>query len=498
MPRKIEETKILKAKDGTRYIKYKGKKYKIVSEHSDNELIDGIIEIVKLLTKKKRSNTLKKKRSNEGLVGETTGTTGRQQTLDTIALAQLRRDAINPITPPQPLAIEPTPPTTLMTPQPPPSLPPDGYFRVLFSNGTTQLIKTSEMEALQNQIENNKRIRRRVVEQYEEDVRKIKIDTARTYLEKNFEKLFLGAFPNTNITKGGSTIEQGVDDKVRYTNTVGDRKKGHFVKPVDKRELLDSITNEDWLTASDRLDANRIDYKAELRRRLPNRPPIDDELEIVSAEPVTSDPYIAQVDPADDGEPPITDEEIQAGIDNNNNNNQNGEGEAKPYEREGEKGLYGDEITNLMADVPGFLGVVAVDQIPSLPYVPILPQSRTSTYSFIYNTAPLKEKGEHWIAVIVTPTTVEHIDSLGYDPSPEAYENIKKLIGNCPQFKISNTRWQSIKSSNCGYFAMKAIRDRMAGKTFKQVTGWDIVEKSFEGEKNIKKFKEKIKEFGAL
>jgi hypothetical protein len=120
--------------------------------------------------------------------------------------------------------------------------------------------------------------------------------------------------------------------------------------------------------------------------------------------------------------------------------------------------------------------------------------------SFIYNMAPINEEGEHWVAVINNPkqNTVEHYDSLGFDPSDTARENIKKLIGECPQFKINNTRWQSLKSDDCGYFCMKFIRDRLAGKSFKECSGWSIVEKSMEGQKDIEKFKKLIKQFGPL
>ena len=66
------------------------------------------------------------------------------------------------------------------------------------------------------------------------------------------------------------------------------------------------------------------------------------------------------------------------------------------------------------------------------------------------------------------------------------------------QFKINRIKFQKSTSDNCGYFAMKFIKDRLDGKNFKEATGFEILNKAIKGEKDIEKFKSKIKEFGSI
>ena len=95
---------------------------------------------------------------------------------------------------------------------------------------------------------------------------------------------------------------------------------------------------------------------------------------------------------------------------------------------------------------------------------------------------------------------VEYADSFADPPSKEFTKYLRPLINRFSpdrllQFKINNVKKQNNLSNNCGYFAIKFIQDRYGGKDFKEATGFKIIENSLEGEKQIKAFKKKLKQF---
>jgi hypothetical protein len=163
-------------------------------------------------------------------------------------------------------------------------------------------------------------------------------------------------------------------------------------------------------------------------------------------------------------------------------------------------GLFNYQIADMMKKYRklGFKGVFAVDQIH------MIPLKRTNKMlSFIMNTEPIRTPNGHWVAVILTPTNLEYFDSFGEDPSPTFLKNMMKLAESWSpksllQFKINRVKFQRNNSVNCGFFAMKFLIDRYSGKNFKQATGFDIINNAIKGEKEIERFKNKIKEFGAI
>jgi hypothetical protein len=66
------------------------------------------------------------------------------------------------------------------------------------------------------------------------------------------------------------------------------------------------------------------------------------------------------------------------------------------------------------------------------------------------------------------------------------------------QFKVNNVKRQRNNSYNCGWFAMLFLKDRYGGMNFKDATGFKLLEDSLKGEKQIKAFKKKVKEFGYI
>lgn len=163
-------------------------------------------------------------------------------------------------------------------------------------------------------------------------------------------------------------------------------------------------------------------------------------------------------------------------------------------------GLFNYEIANIMRRYRrvGFKGVFAVDQLHMIPL-----KKSQKIISFVMNTEPITTPNGHWVAVVLTPDNLEYYDSFGEEPNKQFLKNMKRLAqvwapDKLLQFKINRVKFQKTNTDNCGYFAMKFIKDRHDGKNFIQATGFDIINKAMKGEKEIEKFKSKIKQFGKI
>jgi hypothetical protein len=159
-------------------------------------------------------------------------------------------------------------------------------------------------------------------------------------------------------------------------------------------------------------------------------------------------------------------------------------------------GLFNNEIDNMMKTVKYFKGTYAIDQLNSIKI-----NKNDPYFSFIMNTEPIKIASGHWIAWFITRTSIEYYDSFGEDPTSESLTNVFKLARqyipkNKFQVKINRIKYQRNNTNNCGWFAMKFIKDRSTGKTFKEATGFKLIEKSLKGEKAINKFKSRVEDFG--
>ena len=164
-------------------------------------------------------------------------------------------------------------------------------------------------------------------------------------------------------------------------------------------------------------------------------------------------------------------------------------------------GLYNLEIDKLMSKYnnKGFLGVYPINQ---LSYIH-LPSNKHSSYSFILNNIPHNVKMGHFISVMISPGKLEYYNPLGMNPKREFMRLIgsvmRKLKIKLPvQFKINQIRYQSTRSSNCGYFAMRFLQRRYEGEDFKTASGFTRYMTIRKSEKSINKYKDKIKEFGTL
>lgn len=176
-------------------------------------------------------------------------------------------------------------------------------------------------------------------------------------------------------------------------------------------------------------------------------------------------------------------------------NKRNQEGSGKELQHLGKNGLYGNEIENMMERAkPIFKGVIASDQIKDIPV------QKKEPFAFVMNLDNSHQSGSHWVAIYCDPIhdkSLEYYDSFGRPCPPEFLKQIKTLVDKLGlnfylKFKDNRVIDQRSNSSECGFFAMKFILDRLRGKPFKECTGYSNVTDS---EKQIKKFE---KEFGFI
>jgi hypothetical protein len=166
----------------------------------------------------------------------------------------------------------------------------------------------------------------------------------------------------------------------------------------------------------------------------------------------------------------------------------------------------GDALSNIQIDKimrpygPLYLGSCACDTIEKDILPKVKPKSKGC---FIINTDREKGPGEHWTSCYFDATPggtheINFFDSYGDEPDPRIDKGLQAVANklNCKnylKFKINSVCWQGNKtgtkkeSSNCGYFAVKFLIDRLRGKNFSESSGYDA---SKVGEHNIEKFKD--------
>ena len=170
-------------------------------------------------------------------------------------------------------------------------------------------------------------------------------------------------------------------------------------------------------------------------------------------------------------------------------------------------GIFNDELTKIFQDKTNkFLPVIASDKMETL--LPLVNRN-TKKFGWIQNTDPSSSMGRHWVAYFIDVPNLEinFFDSLvenGGQPTKQSLKGLRKIIDKInPEYylklKTNSVILQSLKSNNCGYFALKFILDRYRNIPFRtatmydKITGYksddDVIEGDGEGEKMIKKFK---------
>jgi len=170
-------------------------------------------------------------------------------------------------------------------------------------------------------------------------------------------------------------------------------------------------------------------------------------------------------------------------------------------------GIYNDELQKIFSDKTNkFLPVIASDKMDTLLK---LVDNDTKKFAWIQNSENSKSMGRHWVAYFIDIPNLEinYFDSLvenGGEPTKQSLKGLKKIIDKInPEYylklKTNSVMLQNIKSSNCGYFALKFIMDRYRNIPFRtatmydKITGYksddDVIEGDGEGEQMISKFK---------
>ena len=208
-----------------------------------------------------------------------------------------------------------------------------------------------------------------------------------------------------------------------------------------------------------------------------------------------------------DNPKPPTEDELKA-LEEADDNDPYGERERKEFS---DKYGYGvkvdntDALSNIQIDKimkpygDKYLGCCSSDTIEKDILPKVKPQSKGC---FVVNTDKERGPGEHWCSVFFDATpngshSIEFFDSYGDDPDKPIDKGIQEVAHklNCQnylKYKINSVCWQGNKtgtkkeSSNCGYFAVKFLIDRLRGKSFQESTCYDA---SKVGEKNIEHFK---------
>lgn len=157
------------------------------------------------------------------------------------------------------------------------------------------------------------------------------------------------------------------------------------------------------------------------------------------------------------------------------------------------KGLTTQEIDKMMEPFgdaylgtfpSDFLKFIKIDKLPK-------------KFGFVMNLDNSKKKGSHWVSVFIDledDLSIEYYDSFSREPSNMFLKQLKKLIDKLDvnvylKMKINRIVEQNVKTSNCGWFAMKFLSSRFIGKPFREVTKYDD---SVKGEENIDKLKTKF------
>ena len=159
-----------------------------------------------------------------------------------------------------------------------------------------------------------------------------------------------------------------------------------------------------------------------------------------------------------------------------------------------------DELAQMMKGHPEFLGAIAADEIPLL-LKKIKPRSRGC---FIINNDPRGQPGEHWRAVFFdarpdTPSpSMEFFDSYADPPSKTLLKGLQRIQTKLKpetllKYKENKIVAQNNVSSNCGFFCVKFLQDRLSGKKFAECSGFDDSAKQ---EKDIEAFKARFPHFG--
>lgn len=305
--------------------------------------------------------------------------------------------------------------------------------------------------------------------------------------EEKVEKLV------TKIAESGMTLEQyrkkqkekkeDSEDEIENLDLDSEMKK---VKPLSPKEALEFDKEDD--NKKEEIP-KEDDKKEEIEPQTPMKKIQKKIAELRSPTKYTVKELTLD-DPLTEGEEEPEEEELEK-------KEKKVKKEKKPKKAKGKNsssnGLYDNEINEMMMPYrkKGFLGTIAADEIPKL-----LPKvGFRKKVSFIMNTDKSSGPGKHWQGINITPETIEFYDSFGDPPTKQFMKDIEPLIKQIHpnkylKFVQNKIKVQDDRTSNCGYFSVKWLQDRLDGKPFIDAVK---TSRTRQAEKNIQKFKKSIK-----
>lgn len=161
-----------------------------------------------------------------------------------------------------------------------------------------------------------------------------------------------------------------------------------------------------------------------------------------------------------------------------------------------EDGMYDYEIEDVMKKYPEFKGVIAADEIRSLP--------GKDKIAFIMNTADRDEPGEHWQSVLIDASpnvrAVEFFDSFGKPPPTKVKKDIKGLVNKMKPETMLLYKWNKViqqnnNSNTCGLHAMNFLMKRLNGQSFIEATGYNKSKPKNQSRKYENEVSKKFTEF---
>lgn len=156
-----------------------------------------------------------------------------------------------------------------------------------------------------------------------------------------------------------------------------------------------------------------------------------------------------------------------------------------------EKGLYGNEIRDIMKNIKFFLDVININDLNIL--VDNIINNKLLKCCFIINN-----NESHWVGCyidLINDHEINYYDSLG-NQSPDIFkQEMKRLLNSLNidvyvKFKENLIKNQPDNSLLCSFYCMTFILQRLAGLDFKYITNYKNL-----NEKNIKELKQKYDKF---
>ena len=138
-----------------------------------------------------------------------------------------------------------------------------------------------------------------------------------------------------------------------------------------------------------------------------------------------------------------------------------------------EDGMYDYQIEKIMKKFPAFKGVIAADEIDTIP--------ADKKVAFVMNTSNRDEPGEHWVSVMIDTSpnvrSAMYYDPFGWRASSLTKKAIKRLIKRIdPEtmilYKWNKVKQQDINTNTCGLHSMNFLMKMLKGKSFIEATGY--------------------------